>query len=307
MLATGNAFTQRETIRYGSIRRAVGAILLTAIALGSWHNATAGEESRDVRVTGGVRSGDEQTTSRQQAITHPRQILLDVRVATMRPRHRSKLGTWQKVILQNDESAVSPEARTRRTKSSRPIKAQLLCASDSVSSEVLLAEVKELEGKGRLRAPADFKIGVQGGMETLLRTHWREWFVTCIRQTTNVYALDGMEFWIGPAMLMTADVDDGRNITIATAFEVSNRDEVRHFNHPDSEVVTQRTKPRMVTLESGGTVVWAGLVQFDPEDEHPSGLGRLPLISGLFRNHQAAKRTRETVIFVTAYLIAEHS
>ncbi len=52
-------------------------------------------------------------------------------------------------------------------------------------------------------------------------------------------------------------------------------------------------------------MTWAGLVQCDPRGERYSGLGRLPLVGGLFRKHQTAKRTRETVIFVTAQMIPE--
>jgi len=52
-------------------------------------------------------------------------------------------------------------------------------------------------------------------------------------------------------------------------------------------------------------MTWAGLVQCDPRGERYSGLGRLPLVGGLFCKHQTAKRTRETVIFVTAQMIPE--
>jgi len=50
----------------------------------------------------------------------------------------SKLGTRQKVTLCDDESAVSPQARTGGDKDRKPIEAQVLCSPDSASTESLL-------------------------------------------------------------------------------------------------------------------------------------------------------------------------
>lgn len=104
---------------------------------------------------------------------------------------------------------------------------------------------------------------------------------------------------------MTVHANDANDITITTAFEASNRCQIRHRNHPDSEIVTQRSQTYALTLKDGATMAWAGLVQCDPKEERHSSLGRLPLAGGLSCKHQAAKRTRETVIFVTAQMIPE--
>jgi Flp pilus assembly secretin CpaC len=224
----------------------------------------------------------------------------------MKPRYRSQLGTWQKVTLADDESAVSPEARTRRTKSNRPVKARVLTTGKLASTESLLTKMQELEEDGRLHTIANQEIAVRDGSEALLRTIRDEWFLVPATQPDDDHGIVcGSGFPVGLALSIAAHVGDGNDIAIAAAFEVSNRSATQHAKGPSSEVLTQRTETHAITLKSGGTMAWAGLVQCNPKYEQRSGLGRLPLFGGLFRSHRAAKRTKETVILVTAYLIPE--
>ncbi len=265
----------------------IGATLLAvATVLAAWQETTAAAE-------------------KQEEPTRPCMILLDARVVTMKPRDRSMLGTWREVTLHDDESAVSPEAGTRRIKSNRPIKAQVFTTDDLRATECLLDKVKDLEEDGYLHVVTNPQVIVKDGGEAFLIPIRDEWFFFLGPQPNSNYYVTGGEIYVCPRMSMTLHVGDGNDIAVATAFEVSNRDEIRHLNHPGTDVVAQRTETYTVTLQSGETAAWTGLVQCDPKNERPSGLGRLPFVGGLFRGHQAAKRTKETVIFVTAYLIPE--
>lgn len=265
----------------------IGATLLAvATILAAWQDTTAAAEKR-------------------KETTRPRQILLDARVVTMKPRYRSQLGTWQKVTLADDDSAVSPAARTRRTRSNRPIEAQVLTTDDLASTESLTARIQALEEDGRLHIVTNPQLIVEDGDDALLRTIRQEWWMITVPRTYGRHSVCGGGMPGGPSISMTIHVGDSNDITLATAFEDSDRRETEHPEDHDSEIIKRRTETHAVKLVSGGTMAWVDLVPCDSKDERPSGLGRMPVIGGLFRSHQAAKRTRETVIFVTAYLVPE--
>jgi len=275
-------------------------LLAIALAPAAWQKTNAAEQNPP-----SVAGDSVESTARKAR--RPRQILLDVRVVTMKPRDRSKLGTWQKVTLRDDESAVSPKARTGHSKIRKPFEAQLLHAPDPESTECLLGRIKTLEEARRLHSVANPQILVVSDDEVLLKSDYDEWFLIWGLQGDHHYIIDGaeMESYPGPGVSMTAHVGDSNDITIATASEVSNRGLMRHLHNPDSEIVIRRSETYSLPLKDGGTMAWAGLVQCDPRAGRYSGLGRLPLVGGLFCKHQAAKRTSETVIFVTALIVPD--
>lgn len=142
----------------------IGATLLAvAVSLAAWRDTEAAEQPSPSPAVNGIESA-------VQKERRPRQILLDVRMVTMKPRYRSKLGTWRTVTLRDDESAVSPSARTGRGKSKKPIEARILCVSDSASTESLLARMKALEEDKRLTIMTNPEVLVRDGGEAFLRT-----------------------------------------------------------------------------------------------------------------------------------------
>jgi type II secretory pathway component GspD/PulD (secretin) len=273
-------------------------LLAIAIVLASWQKTEAAEQPSPSTAVNGEGAAVQKKRPRQQ-------ILLDVHVMTMNPRDHSKLGSWRRVTLRDDESAVSPVTRTGRSKTRKPIEAQVLCASDPVATESLLAKMKNLEENGCLYVLTNPALIVQDGREALLKSIRNEWFLMWDPQPDYGCCIRGAEIWVCPAVSMTAHVGENNDITILSAFEVSNRDLIRHLHHPDSEIVSQRSETHSITLKDGGTMAWVGLVPCDAKNERRSGLGQLPLVGGLLRGRQAAKRTRETVIFVTAQIIPE--
>ncbi|MEN6338151.1 MAG: hypothetical protein ABFE01_28170 [Phycisphaerales bacterium] len=222
----------------------------------------------------------------------------------MKPRDLSKLGTWRSVTLHDDESAVSPAARTDHSKIRKPIRARVSTTRDLASTESLLARVKTLEESGRLHILEDSECLLGDGDDALLRTIRDEWFFMSIPREEVCAIIDGSTPSC-PCVSMVARVGDGNDITLAIAFEVSNRSRVGLWQTHGSEIVSQRTERRTVTVRDGGTMAWVGLVPCDTKDERRSAPGRLPLVGGLFRDHEASEREEETVIVVTAQIVPD--
>jgi len=111
----------------------------------------------------------------------------------------------------------------------------------------------------------------------------------------------------GTKLAITPRIGDNNDITLEMAIEVS--DSIPAGAATELPVVTRRTARNVVTVKNGGTVALAGLTENRSKkiDEKVPGLSGLPLIGGLFKNTNKEGSTREIAVFVTAYLVPEHS
>jgi type II secretory pathway component GspD/PulD (secretin) len=109
----------------------------------------------------------------------------------------------------------------------------------------------------------------------------------------------------GTVLTITPYVGDNNDITLQMAVEVS--DSVPQARGSNLPLVTRRTAKNAVTVKDGGTVAVAGLTEnrSRTDEQKVPFLGDIPLIGGLFKNHNNDKSNREVAVFVTAHLVAE--
>ncbi len=237
----------------------------------------------------------------------PRQVLLDTRVVALGHDDLLNLGVeWGYPSVKGGGFRSTTPGNKKVLTPVWMTGIRLGYAPDQALTHSLLTQLDSLQENGRPNILASPQVLAQDGRLCLLKLLSGEWFfmtdVSRMEQLSR-YTSELRKIVADTSLFITPRVGDHNNITLEMALEVSDSTPDKQGSSPP--VVTRRLAKNAVTLDDGGTVVWAWPAKSGSEPKRAPGLGALPLVGPLFRNDDKDKTPREIVIFVTAHLIPE--
>jgi type II secretory pathway component GspD/PulD (secretin) len=149
---------------------------------------------------------------------------------------------------------------------------------------------------------ANPQVMAQDGKEAEIKVATEEYFKIV---TEGYYTRTDLEkIETGTILKITPRIGESGDITLEITTEVS---DVVARGEDNLPVVTRRTTKNTVRIQDGGTAVLAGLMdsRSGKEESWVPGIGKLPLVGGLFRNDASLKRSRQVSVFITASLMGE--
>ncbi len=211
----------------------------------------------------------------EPAVSHPRQVLLDVRVVEMEPGKQRNLGVeWGFPASQAGQAPADSDWTKALSIGYSP---------DQTSTDSLVARLNQLGASGQVKILSNPQIVTLDGHPARLQSIQEEWFLMTGTNTpggdshSELQRIDS-----GTILDFTPYVGDGNDITLVVGVETS-KSMPQNQGDADLPIVTRRQARNKVTVQNGGTVALAGLIGNSGGRNGPS--------------------TKDVAIFVTAHVI----
>jgi type II secretory pathway component GspD/PulD (secretin)/beta-lactamase regulating signal transducer with metallopeptidase domain len=210
----------------------------------------------------------------------PRQVFLDTRVVEIECHDLLNLGVaWGSPPLQagptpNDSGLFKS--------------IQIGLSPDQTTADSLMTRLHQLHAANRVRVMAAPQFVSEDGHPVELLSFPEEW-VTYANEQAAQEASRGRDeckkLFAGASLLVTPLVDDDNEITLEVTVETS-KSHPQNGGASDLPIVTRRRAKNKVTIQDGGTIALAGLV------ENPGG--------------QRGPSAKPVVIFTTVFIVSEN-
>jgi type II secretory pathway component GspD/PulD (secretin) len=242
---------------------------------------------------------------------YKRHVMLDARVVSMEKGNLLNMGSqwsWPTLSAGTFTShgiGTSTTAGTTAT-SGWPYGVQIGYAPDQTFTNALMMQLNLLVENTQADIIANPTVVAQDGRRAEMRVIEEQWFMMQAQGASLYYTQAQLQkIESGTVLTITPYIGDNNDITLQMAVEVS--DSVPQARGSNLPLVTRRTAKNAVTVKDGGTVAVAGLTEnrSRTDEQKVPFLGDIPLIGGLFKNHNNDKSNREVAVFVTAHLVAE--
>ncbi|MBD3246897.1 MAG: TonB family protein [Candidatus Omnitrophica bacterium] len=234
-------------------------------------------------------------------IDHPRQqVMMEALVVEVSESGRKELGVeWGS--MQEGGFSVSPPGDVEYTN-------YLGIGSQSDQYEVAgtvtrdtLLTLKTLIQTGRASIRANPRIAALDGEEASIFIGREEWFL--INTGSQAYPYNTLQsIKTGVTLKITPNVSADGQITVKIQPEVS--EVVGTQSAQQLPIVNSRNVSTTIRVTDGETIVIGGLRQQNTQttERRTPGLGRLPLVGGLFRSDNMTSEDKEVLIFITPHL-----
>jgi len=184
---------------------------------------------------------------------------------------------------------------------------QIGYAPDQTFTNALDLTLNLLSENGQAEIMSNPQVLALDGRQAQIQVMTEEWYMMTAQEAAGFYysRAELQSITSGTTLTITPRIGDNNDITLDMSVEVSNS--IPSGRGSDLPVVTRRTATNTVRVQDGGTVALAGLTENKESQKYKEvpGLGRLPIVGGLFRNLDHDQSTQEVAVFVTARLVRE--
>ncbi|MEN6578806.1 MAG: M56 family metallopeptidase [Phycisphaerales bacterium] len=207
----------------------------------------------------------------EPAVSHRPQVLLDIRVVEIPPDRLRNLDVkWDSPVSQAGQAATGVDWAGAFTMGYSP---------DETFTNSLMIKLRQLEAANQVKVASNRRVLTVDGCPARLQSVQEEWLLIGGDEDSELQDITS-----GTTLDFTPHVGDSSEITLEVTVETSK-------SHPQNggasglPIVTRRQAKSKVTIQDGGTIALAGLV------ENPGG--------------QSGPPAKTVVVFATASIVSE--
>jgi len=271
----------------------------------------ADTETNTIVVTAAPYLAERIVTDLKQIDQRPRHVMLDARIVVMERGDLLNLGvewSWPHITAGTFGSEFhGGGAEDEQFSGMWPWGVQIGYAPDQTFTNALDLTLNLLSENGQAEIMSNPQVLALDGRQAQIQVMTEEWYMMTAQEAAGFYysRAELQSITSGTTLTITPRIGDNNDITLDMSVEVSNS--IPSGRGSDLPVVTRRTATNTVRVQDGGTVALAGLTENKESQKYKEvpGLGRLPIVGGLFRNLDHDQSTQEVAVFVTARLVRE--
>ena len=207
----------------------------------------------------------------EPAVSHRPQVLLDIRVVEIPPDRLRNLDVkWDSPVSQAGQAAAGVDWTRAFTMGYSP---------DETFTNSLLIKLRQLEAANQIKVASNRRVLTVDGCPARLQSVQEEWLLIGGDEDSELQDITS-----GTTLDFTPHVGDSSEITLEVTVETS-KSHPQNGGVSDLPIVTRRQAKSKVTIQDGGTIALAGLI------ENPGG--------------QSGPSARTVVVFATASIVSE--